>query len=156
VTTSIEKEVSNITTTAVKYVENYVENFVENVTTSILSDGFQISDLDFPPLDLDFDVDIPALPASDLKFQFDGLELYMDINTKLSSGATYTLNLYTSDTPIGFAVTNELLIGVVFAVDLIISVESEIDISSGFHIQLHDGIAINIPMFNKNVSSITL
>lgn len=150
VTSSIETEFSNITTTAVKDVKNFAENF----TSSILSAGFNVNDIDFPPLELDFDVDVPAVPASDLKFQFDGLELYMEIDTILSSGATYTLNLYTSETAIGFAVANDLLVGVVFGIDLILSVESEIDISTGFHIQLHDGIAINIPMFDQDVSSI--
>jgi hypothetical protein len=121
-----------------------------------LSAGFNVNDIDFPPLELDFDVNVPAVPASDLKFQFDGLELYMEIDTILSGGATYTLNLYKSETAIGFAVANDLLVGVVFGIDLILSVESEIDISTGFHIQLHDGIAINIPMFDQDVSSINL
>jgi hypothetical protein len=84
------------------------------------------------------------------------MELYMEIDTTLSGGATYTLNLYTSETAIGFTVGEDLLIGVIFSVDLILSVESEIDISSGFHIQLNDGVAIDIPMFDRNVSSITL
>jgi hypothetical protein len=105
---------------------------------------------------VDFNFKVPEIPACDLSFQFDGMELYMEIDTTLSSGATYTLNLYTSKTPLGFAVGEDLLIGVVFSVDLILSVESEIDISTGFHIQLHDGIEINIPIFDQNVSSIIL
>ncbi len=133
-----------------------MEHYLENVTTLILTDRIHLSDFDFGPLDTDFDVEIPNIPSADLSFQFDGMELYMDIDTTLSSGATYTLNLYTSKTPIGFGVAEDLLIGVVFSVDLILSVESDVDISSGFHIQLHDGVMINIPMFDHNVSSITL
>jgi len=152
VTSEIETEVDNITTTAVDYVENYVKS----VITSIASDGFHINDFDFPPIQVDFDIDVPDIPECELRFQFDGMELYMEIDTTLSSGATYTLNLYTSETEIGFTVGEDLLIGVIFSVDLILSVESEIDISSGFHIQLNDGVAIDIPMFGQNVSSITL
>lgn len=133
-----------------------MEHYLKNVTTLILTDGFHISDFDFGPLDIDFDVEVPDIPSADLSFQFDGMELYMEINTNLSSGATYTINLFTSKSPIGFAVAEDLLIGVVFSVDLILSVESEVDISTGFHIQLHDGVTINIPMFDHNVSSITL
>lgn len=121
-----------------------------------MTDGFHLSDFDFGPLDIDFDVEVPEIPSADLNFQFDGMELYMEMDTILSSGATYTLNLYTSKSPIGFAVAEDLLIGIVFSVDLILSVESEVDISTGFHIQLHDGVLINIPMFDRNVSSITL
>jgi hypothetical protein len=152
VTSEIETEVDNITTTAVDYVENYVKSAI----TSIASDGFHIDDFDFPPIQVDFDIDVPDIPECELRFQFDGMELYMEIDTTLSSGATYTLNLYTSETAIGFTVGENLLIGVIFSVDLILSVESEIDISSGFHIQLNDGVAIDIPMFDQNVSSITL
>jgi hypothetical protein len=133
-----------------------VEHYLKNVTTLILTDGFHINDFDFGPLDIDFDVEVPDIPSADLSFQFDGMELYMEINTNLSRGATYTLNLFTLKSPIGFAVAEDLLIGVVFSVDLILSVESEVDISTGFHIQLHDGVMINIPMFDHNVSSITL
>jgi len=151
-TSATETEVSNITTAAIKY----IENTVENVTSSILTNGFSIDDFDFPPLEIDFDVKVPEIPACDLSFQFDGLELYMEIDTTLSAGATYSLNLFTSKTPIGFDVSNDVLLGVVFSVDLIFSAESEVDISTGFHIQLHDGMAINIPMFDQDVSNITL
>jgi hypothetical protein len=152
VTSGIDTEIDNITTTAIKYLENYVKN----VTNLFTSDELHINDLNFPPLQIDFDLDVPDIPQCELNFQFDGMELYMEIDTTLSSGATYTLNLYTSKTPIGFAVAEELLVGVVFSVDLILSVESEVDISSGFHILLNDGVAIAIPMFDQNISSITL
>ncbi|PVH73717.1 hypothetical protein DL98DRAFT_594767 [Cadophora sp. DSE1049] len=79
----------------------------------------------------------------------------MQLDTILSSGDTYTINVYTSKTPIGLVAEDDLVIGIVFTVDLIIAVETEIDISSGFHIQLIDGIAINVPIFNINVSSVT-
>ena len=151
-TSAIETEISNITTSAI----NYAKAFVKNTTSSILTNGLSIDDFDFPPLAIDFDVKVPEIPACDLSFQFDGLELYMEIDTILSGGATYSLNLFRSKTPIGFAVANDVLLGVVFSVDLILSVDSEVDISTGFHIQLHDGVAINTPMFNEDVSSITL
>jgi len=153
VRSEIKTEVDNITKTAVDSVENYVENNIKSVITS---DSFNINNFDFPPIQVDFDIDIPDIPECELQFQFDGMELYMQIDTILSSGATYTLNLYTSKTPIGFSVGEDLLIGVIFSVDLILSVESEIDISSGFHIQLNDGVAFKIPIFDQNVSTITL
>jgi hypothetical protein len=153
VESEVETKVDNITTTVVDYVKTYAEN----VTSEILSDGFSIDDFDLPPIQIDFSIDVPDIPQCDLQFQFDGMELYMQVDTILSSGATYTLNLYESKTPIGFAFGgDELLVGVVFSVDLILSVEAEIDISSGFHIQLNDGVTINIPMFGQDVSSITL
>lgn len=151
ITSEIGGTIGNFSTAVVDYVEKYVNN-----TTSELQKGFDIDDFDFPPIDIDFDIDIPDIPECELQFQFNDLELYMQIDTILSIGATYTLNLYTSRTPIGFNVGEDLLVGVIFSVDLILDVQSEIDIRSGFHIQLNDGIAINLPIFSKNVSKITL
>ncbi len=152
VTSQIETQTTNITTTAVDYIENYVETVLGDVESA----NFHIDDLDFPPIPVGFDIDVPAIPECDLQLQFDDLELYVQIDTTLSGGATYTLNLYESETIAGFTAGENLLVGVVFSIDLILSVDAEIDISSGFHIQLNDGLAINIPIFDQNVSSITL
>lgn len=151
VTAEIGEEFGNITTTFVDYAENYTQSVITG-----LGDGFDLEDFDFPPLDIDLDIDIPDIPGCELQFQFDGLELYMEIDTILSGGASYTINLYTSRTPIGFKLGDELTVGVIFSIDLILSVEAQIDISTGFHILLNDGIAIDLHMFDKNVSSITL
>jgi hypothetical protein len=148
ITTQIEGDLKTIISTG--------ENYAENVT-SIIAHDLDHLDFDFvlPPLNVDLNIDIPEIPESLLTFQFDGLELYMQIDTILSAGATYDLNLYTSKTEFGVSVGDEL-VGIVFTVDIILSVEADIDISSGFHIQLNDGLAIDIPMFDHNVSSITL
>lgn len=129
---------------------------MENITTKVEADELDIDDFDFPPIPVDFDIKIPDIPQCELEFQFDNIELYMQIDTILSSDATYTMNLYTSTSPLGFTIAHDLLIGVLFTVDLILSVDSEIDISSGFHIQLNDGVTINIPIFDHDVSSINL
>jgi hypothetical protein len=151
VTSEIGNEFRNVSNTFVDYVDNYTQSVITE-----FGDGIDLEDFDFPPLDIDLDIDIPDIPGCELQFQFDGLELYMEINTILSGGATYTINLYTSQTPIGFRLGDELTVGVIFSIDLILSVEAQIDISTGFHILLNDGIAIDLHMFDKNVSSITL
>ena len=114
-----------------------------------------IVDYNFPPIDVEFDIEVPDIPDTELQFQFDKMELYMGIDTILAAGATYTLNLYTSQSVVGFTIGDDLLIGTVITVDLILDVVGGVDISSGFHIQLNDGIKIKIPIFGQNVSEIT-
>ncbi|KAK0107895.1 hypothetical protein ONS96_003682 [Cadophora gregata f. sp. sojae] len=114
-----------------------------------------IVDYDFPSIDIEFDIDVPEIPDTELQFQFDKMELYMRVNTVLAAGATYTLNLYTSKSVARFKVGDDLLVGTVVTIDLILDVKGEIDISSGFHIQLNDGIEIKMPIFGQNVSKIT-
>jgi len=41
-------------------------------------------------------------------------------------------------------------------VDLILDVQAEIDISSGFHVQLDDGVLIDIQLFSEKASGITM
>lgn len=75
-----------------------IENYVEN---NLTSDEFHIDDFDFLTVEFDLDFGIPSIPESELRLQFDGMELYVQVDTILSAGATYTLSLYTSETEIG-------------------------------------------------------
>ncbi|KAI1759529.1 hypothetical protein GGR53DRAFT_140672 [Hypoxylon sp. FL1150] len=149
-TGEVHDEITNITDTAIDGIENYFSDVFHN-----LEDGIDLDDFDFPPINFTFNVDIPDIPECNLKFQFDGLEVYMLLDTVLSGGATYNLNLYTSNTPIGISAGRDLFLGVVFSVDLVLSVNAEIDISSGIHIKLEDGVGLDMTLFGQNVSSIT-
>ncbi|KAI1385464.1 uncharacterized protein F4822DRAFT_413106 [Hypoxylon trugodes] len=149
-TSEVHDEISNVTGEVIDSVENYFKTVVNN-----LEDGFDLSDFDFPPINASFNVDVPDIPECHLQFNFDGLELYMLIDTVLSAGATYDLNLYSSNTPIGISAGKDLFLGVVFAIDLILSADAEIDISSGIHIKLEDGVGLDMTLFGQNVSSIT-
>ncbi|KAI1409236.1 hypothetical protein F5Y13DRAFT_203648 [Hypoxylon sp. FL1857] len=149
-TAQVESEASNVTDAVIDSIENYFPTVFHN-----LEDGFDLDDFDFPPINATFDLDFPDIPECRLQFSFDGLELYMLLDTVLSAGATYNLNLYTSNTPIGISASNDLFLGVVFSVDLILSAHAEIDISSGIHIRLEDGVGLDMALFGNNVSSIT-
>ncbi|KAF1972785.1 hypothetical protein BU23DRAFT_599525 [Bimuria novae-zelandiae CBS 107.79] len=146
---SVYGTVKNFTTE----VEEYIENYIKGVATNF-EDGIDWHDFAFPTLNYTFDMDIKPINDVMLNFQFDNMELYLELNTILGAGATYELNLYTSNTPIGIGVGKDLRLGVVFQVDLLLSVEGELDISSGVHIKLDDGVAIDIALFSDAVSNI--
>ncbi|KAF4336782.1 hypothetical protein FBEOM_9339 [Fusarium beomiforme] len=150
-TDRVESGISSLATNVKEYVEEYIHSVSDN-----LEDGFDVDDFDLPSMDFDFNIEIPEIPEFRLQFQFDGLEVYMQLDTTLSAGATYTLNLYKSTTPAGFAVRDNLEIGVIFTLDLILSVDGEIDISSGFHLKLDDGVKLELGIFAKEISSITI
>ncbi|KAF5604333.1 hypothetical protein FPCIR_879 [Fusarium pseudocircinatum] len=115
-TSQVRRQIDNLADETADYIEEYIDTVADN-----LDDGFDLDDFDLPPLDYDLNVYIPEIPEFRLQFQFDGLEVYMLIDTVLSAGATYTLNLYTSTTPAGFAVRDNLEVGVIFALDLILN-----------------------------------
>jgi hypothetical protein len=150
-TSEIKNDVEDLANTTVSAIETYFDNVVRDIT----SRDFNIDDYNFPTINATFDVDIPDIPECQLLVQFDGMELYMEIDTTLSGGATYDLSLYKSETAFGVSVGQEEL-GIIFSIDLILSAEASIDISSGFHIKLDDGVAINLALFSRNISSITM
>jgi hypothetical protein len=146
----VESEVLNITDTAFTEIKDYFED---------IFDDFESLDFDlpaFPTLHLDFTLDNITIPECEMRFQFDGLELFIATEIKLAVGSTYTLNLFSSESPLGVRVSENLQVGVIFAIDLILDVQAEIDITSGFHIKLDDGLLIDIKMFGQDVSDVTL
>ena len=150
-TDQVQNEIYNLRTEVANYTKEYI-----NQVTDGLDDGFDMDDFDLPTMDFDLNINLPEIPEFRLEFQFDGLEVYMLVDTVLSTGATYTLNLYTSTTPAGFVVRHNLEIGVILTIDLILSVEGEIDISTGFHLKLDDGVKIELGIFSKEISNMVM
>ena len=148
----VEHGVGNVTAAIV----GSVKADLEDLGVNFKDHGFDFDDYTFPPINMTLDIDIPSIPQCQLQFQFNGMELYVLIDIELSAGATYTLNLFSTENPLHLPVGDDFVIGVNLSLDLILSVEAEIDITSGFHIKLEDGLAIGIPLFDTDLSSITL
>lgn len=164
-TMNISQELKQLSESLKDTVENFTDatkDFVEETVDNGLGSFGSDEDFKFPTFDFDFNnLSIPAGPDTSLRFSFDGLELYMLIDTTLSLDATYTLNLFNSGRdvsrimPIGLHVTDDLELGLMFTVDLILAARADIDVSSGFHLLLDDGFAIDIAPFGDHASSIT-
>lgn len=139
----------NIEYSTVSYVEDTVKNMTDNA-------DFDFDD--FPPptmSNITFNLDVQGIPEALLQLQFDGLELYVQLDASFGAGATYAVNLFTPETPLAITVPG-MDIGLWFVLDLILGVDAEIDMSSGFHIKLNDGVRVNIAMFANNASDINL
>ncbi|QKX58068.1 uncharacterized protein TRUGW13939_05189 [Talaromyces rugulosus] len=148
---NVEGEVENATISAVDTLGSYVETVLEDIATLDLA---KIPA--WPTLDIDFNLaNLSSLPSVNGRFEFDALELYLDLELKMNAGATYTLNLFTSETEAGFSIPN-LEAGAIFSVTLILISKAEVDISGGIHLKLDDGLALDLELFNQNTSGITL
>ncbi|KAI1258668.1 hypothetical protein F5Y18DRAFT_338253 [Xylariaceae sp. FL1019] len=147
-------DVKDVTHQVLDYFENQVDGFWTNVTDDIAQLDFDFDDIDFPPINVSLNLDFPDISECDLRFELDGLEIYLELDTVLSAASSYTLNLYTSDSPIGFAVSDDNYVGVVVAVDLILSSDANIDISTGVHFKANDGLAFDLSLFGQNVTGI--
>lgn len=148
---NVKEEVINVTRAAIDTLEDYAEEVAEDIAT------FQLSDIPaWPTLDVDLDLEnLVAVPSVHGRFEFDALELYLELELRMAAQATYTYELFASKTEFGFKV-EDLEVGAVFSVSLILMSEAEIDITGGIHIKLDDGLALDLELFNKNASGITL
>ncbi|PCG97964.1 Hypothetical protein PENO1_022770 [Penicillium occitanis (nom. inval.)] len=151
----VKTELNNATDTALDQFKAYIEELAQDFGQEIIT--FNPTNLPaWPTLDVELDLDnVTGLPDASIHLEFDDLELYLELDIKLSAGATYTLNLYTSETPGGISVPG-VAIGALFSVDLILIADADIDIGSGIHIKLDDGLAFDLEMFNSNVSTVTI
>lgn len=152
VTEQIGDEFENMTDTAIASLEDFLGDLGE----AILTLDFDDISFDNFTIDLDFDIDIPPLPDIQFTFQIDHLDLYMLLGTKITGATTLTIPLFKSQTPLGYGVSDDLEIGVFMTMDLILSVEGEIDFTTGIHLQLDDPAGFHIALFSSNVSDIIL
>jgi hypothetical protein len=136
------------------YVDNATDTFMDDIKngTSLSKSWQDVEHL--PPPDIDFNLDL-KFPEYHVDVNLTDVEIYMQIDTVLADGITYTFNIYQSKTLAGVALGNGLLLGAVFSVDLIFSVNAQIDIQSGFHIHF-DNVRTQIELFGKEASGLDL
>lgn len=141
---------------AIEQITDVVTEFGEDVWAEV-TEFAQTRDFDMPPLEVDLEgLDVPVMPDVTLRFGFDELDLLIDIDVTLSASTEYKLNLYTSQGPFGFKIADDLLVGVVFSVDLILSANTAVTLGTGFHLQLDDGFAIELAMFADEVANLQM
>lgn len=85
-----------------------------------------------------------------VKLSFSGVEAYVDMGVAVTAGATYAINLFASQSPIGLGFPG-LSVGVVFYVDLVFSLSSEIDLEGGFYVKVADGAFLEASVFGGEV-----
>ncbi|KAK4080024.1 hypothetical protein Trihar35433_1129 [Trichoderma harzianum] len=144
---SFENTFNNLTHWAKDFAEDVLDNFT---ITDIKGTFNKIEEIGPPPIDLNLDL---KLPEYNVAVNLTDLEIYMEIDTILAASMTYTFNIYQSKTIVGVSLDDELLLGAVFSIDLIFSVDSEIDIRSGFHVRF-DNIITQIALFSEEASKI--
>jgi hypothetical protein len=149
---TIEQQFKNDTDNFTNEVVNAIRNTTQSDVTAILERNFNA--ITFPTMPINFTLGLNSIPQSQLQIEFNDLEIYVELETILL-GPTFTINLFTSDTPLGLGYANTQL-GVTFTIDLIVNASTEIDIFNGFHLKLEDNLSIQIDMFGKNASNIEL
>ncbi|KAK4233903.1 hypothetical protein C8A03DRAFT_19102 [Achaetomium macrosporum] len=165
ITDQLGEELKNLTETSIGAIKTIADQFWDEVQEAVdfdLSTGFDFEEafsFDNVTIDTDIDIDLPPLPAVQLLFQIDYLDLYVAIDTTIAAEATLTLPLFKTPVttpfgPLGISISEDLEIGIFVTIDLILSVEGEISLRSGFHLLLEDPVGFKIAMFSSDVSDV--
>jgi hypothetical protein len=112
--------------------------------------------LPYPTLPFDFNAAIASIQDITVRHQIDGMELFMQLETSLSKGATYEINLFTSKSQAPLKISDSLMLGVTAELDLIIDAQSAMDMTNGFHIQFNDGLLMEMKLFANTPPHVTL
>ncbi|KAH7006474.1 hypothetical protein EDB82DRAFT_573225 [Fusarium venenatum] len=110
-------------------------------------DTFQ---LDVPPFDIDVDIELPDFFEAILKFQFDRVELDVELEATFTGGMTYRINLLKTR-GMHIKIVGYIFMGLIFPSTSYL-VEAELTIKSGFHVKLDDGILLKMVPFAEDVS----
>ncbi|KAH8893661.1 hypothetical protein GQ53DRAFT_821593 [Thozetella sp. PMI_491] len=142
----VEQDVDSLTSQVINYFEDYIKESSKN----ILKGDFDLGNYALPPLNVDLSLDVPKIPEVQFEIQLDGVELYLALDTAFSSGATYTVSLLRLESlfKVGLQYSFEL--------ELELSTDAPIDISSGVHLKLEDATGIDIELFGKSISNVKL
>lgn len=102
-------------------------------------------------------MNLTSIPETTLTLEFDELEVYLDLEATLGAGQTYKVNLYPPGwyQPAGIKIGDQL-IGIVMTLELLLTVSTDLSISTGVHVKFDDGLSMQIAMFGSNISEITL
>ncbi|KAK0722988.1 hypothetical protein B0T26DRAFT_811572 [Lasiosphaeria miniovina] len=86
-----------------------------------------------------------------VRLEFSAVEAYVDVAVAVTSGATYSVNLFTSNSPVGLGFPG-FSIGLVFYVDLVFSLTAAVDLEGGFYVKVADGAFLEASVFGGEIT----
>lgn len=85
-----------------------------------------------------------------MRLEFSDVEAYAFLGVEVNAAQTFSLTLFSSDSPIGIGITG-LDVGVVFFVDLVFHLTEEIDLTAGFQVQVPNDAYLEADIFGGDV-----
>jgi hypothetical protein len=86
-----------------------------------------------------------------VRLEFNEVEAYAFLGVETSTSGTFSINLFSSQSPIGLGFPG-LSVGVVFYVDLIFGLSEEIDLTGGFYVKLQNDAYLEADIFGGDIT----
>lgn len=158
--TAVKNEIRNVSDAIGDWIDDTGSATWDTMTAVLdFNETTSAADVEFPILDIDFNIDLPAgiLPKTNLQIGFDDFEVYIDMGLKLSAGVTYTIPLLPPQAhALGIGKSSDLFIGAILALELILSSKGDVDLSAGIHIALDNNVSMELELFGRNLTNSNL
>jgi hypothetical protein len=86
-----------------------------------------------------------------VRLEFESVEAYVNLGIQSSAGATYAVNLFSSNSPVGLGLPG-LSLGLVFHLDLVFSLSAKVDLTAGFYVKVAEGSYLETDVFTGDIS----
>ena len=87
----------------------------------------------------------------DVKIDFENVGGHFDFNILAADTVSYSFPIFTSETPVGCAVSDEVSVGLVLSIDLVFSLTAEIDLEAGFEFSFPEGAYITVDPLSGDI-----
>ncbi|KAF4611385.1 hypothetical protein G7Y89_g15628 [Cudoniella acicularis] len=120
----------------VKCIDCYTKGTALITTSSVTTDNSLLDDIEHP-----IDSIVNAFGV-DVKIELENFEGYFDMEIIASEKTSYSIQLLAIPTPAGVALSGDLSLGLVVYIDLVFTLDAEIDMEAGFTVSFPDGAYI--------------
>lgn len=80
----------------------------------------------------------------DIKVDFTGVGGHFEFGIIASDTVTYSVPIFTSETPAGIAISEDVSVGLILIIDLVFSLSAEVELDAGFEFSFPDGAYITV------------
>ncbi|KAF4626079.1 hypothetical protein G7Y89_g12079 [Cudoniella acicularis] len=101
------------------------------------------------------DIIVNALDLN-LEVQLDNLGGHFEFDISFAASGTYTINLFKSESPAGIQLNSNDKIGLLFTIDLTLTVSDSVDFIAGFDLVFPQGASFTINPLNGNLVSMNI
>ncbi len=92
----------------------------------------------------------------DIKVDFTGVGGHFELDITASDTVSYSIPIFTSDSPVGVAISEDVSVGLVLIIDLVFSLSAAIELDAGFEFSFPDGAYITVDPLGGHIVSSSL
>jgi hypothetical protein len=87
----------------------------------------------------------------DVKIDFKNVGGHFDFELFASDTVSYSFPIFETETPVGGAISNEVSVGLVLAIDVVFSLTAAIDLEAGFEFSFPEGAYITVDPLSGHI-----